>query len=109
MTLVASAAHALAALPTAQVLERASTTLDAYGFRAAGALGGRVVREPRATPAYDPTTVRARPPVTTRRPGLAVAGDWTASPLPATIEAAVLSGRSAAAAVLSRSKGDRTA
>jgi squalene-associated FAD-dependent desaturase len=108
VTLVASAAHALAALPTAQVLERAAAALDAYGIRHPPALGGRVVREPRATPAYDPTTVRARPPVATRRPGLAVAGDWTESPLPATIEAAVLSGRSAAAAVLSRPAGGRS-
>ena len=102
VTLVASAAHALNALPTAQVLERAGAALDAYGITRRAPLGGRVVREPRATPAYDPVTVKARPEVTTRRPGLAVAGDWTASPLPATIEAAVLSGRAAAEALLGR-------
>ena len=67
----------------------------------------RVVREPRATPAYDPVTVTARPPVTTRRPGLAVAGDWTTSPLPATIEAAVLSGRKAAAVLMARHSAAR--
>ncbi|MEO6461981.1 MAG: FAD-dependent oxidoreductase, partial [Candidatus Eisenbacteria bacterium] len=105
ITLVASAAHALAALPTAQVLERADQALDAYALAHPAALGGRVVREPRATPAYDPVSVRARPPVMTRRAGLAVAGDWTASPLPATIEAAVVSGRDAAAALLPRPEG----
>ena len=108
VTLVASAAHALNALPTAQVIERAKGALATYGLTRLEPLAGRVVREPRATPAYDPVTVTARPPVTTRHPGLAVAGDWTASPLPATIEAAVLSGRKAAAVLMARHQPRRT-
>jgi squalene-associated FAD-dependent desaturase len=101
ITLVASAARTLLPLPTAQIVERARAALAAYRLTAAPPVGARVVKEPRATPAYDPETVRARPPVATARAGLAVAGDWTESPLPATIEAAVLSGEQAADAVLS--------
>lgn len=99
ISLVASAARELIALPTAQVIERARVALGAYRLTAAEPVGARVVKEPRATPAYDPVSVAARPPVLTRRRGLAVAGDWTASPLPATLEAAVLSGQDAARAL----------
>jgi hypothetical protein len=58
----------------------------------------RVVRERRATPRH---TVSPRP-TPSRLPlaNLAIAGDWTVPGLPATIEAAVLSGEAAAAALL---------
>jgi hypothetical protein len=58
----------------------------------------RAVRERRATPRHG-TGLRPRPP---RRPlaNLALAGDWTLPALPATLEAAVLSGEAAAAALL---------
>lgn len=99
-TLVASAARDLVPLPTAQVVERARSALAAYRITSQAPLATRVVKEPRATPAYDPATAGARPPVATARAGLAVAGDWTESPLPATLEAAVLSGERAADVVL---------
>jgi hypothetical protein len=59
----------------------------------------RAVRERRATPRHT-IGPRPRPP---RRPlaNLALAGDWTLTDLPATIEAAIRSGEAAAAALLS--------
>ncbi len=106
VTLVASAARALAAQPVARVVEAARAALSAYDLTTATPLDARVVKEPRATPSYDAVSVGARPPVATARPGLAVAGDWTVSELPATIEAAVRSGRAAAAHVLSFHAGE---
>jgi len=100
VTLVASAARALAAQPMARIVEAARGALAAYRITNLPPLDARVVKEPRATPSYDAAALAARPPVATGRVGLAVAGDWTASELPATIEAAVQSGRAAATHVL---------
>jgi hypothetical protein len=57
-----------------------------------------VVKERRATPRHRP----GAPPRPARRPlaNLVLAGDWTWPDLPATIEAAVLSGEAAARALL---------
>jgi hypothetical protein len=64
----------------------------------------RVVKEKRATIAATAEQERRRPPSDIgRRLGinnLAVAGDWTATGLPATIEGAIRSGRAAAATLL---------
>ena len=60
----------------------------------------RVVREKRATFAATADNEALRPGPTNRLAGFAVAGDWTATGLPATIEGAIRSGRIAAAAVL---------
>ena len=57
----------------------------------------RVVREKRATFAATPDQDRRRPPARTPLSNLVLAGDWTATGLPATIEGAIRSGRSAAA------------
>lgn len=61
----------------------------------------RVVREKRATFAATPDQDRKRPPTRTGLANLALAGDWTATGLPATIEGAIRSGHKAADAVLS--------
>ena len=58
-----------------------------------------VTREPHATFAPAPGSRRHRPPSTTRLPGLHLAGAWTATGWPATMEGAVLSGEAAAASV----------
>jgi squalene-associated FAD-dependent desaturase len=59
-----------------------------------------VTREPAATFRPAPGSGRLRPPQRTARPGLAVAGAWTATGWPATMEGAVRSGEAAADAVL---------
>jgi squalene-associated FAD-dependent desaturase len=56
----------------------------------------RIVKEKRATFAQTPEEVRRRPPAETRWPGLVLAGDWTNTGLPATIEGAIRSGVAAA-------------
>ena len=57
-----------------------------------------VVRERQATYVLPPSA--PRPGVTTEWPGLFLAGDWTDTGLPSTIESAVLSGRAASDAAL---------
>ena len=56
----------------------------------------RVLREKRATFAATPDQDRKRPPSRTGLSNLVLAGDWTATGLPATIEGAIRSGRRAA-------------
>ena len=58
----------------------------------------RVVKEKRATFAATPAQEARRPGTRTAFAGLMLAGDWTATGLPATIEGAIRSGRAAAAA-----------
>jgi squalene-associated FAD-dependent desaturase len=60
----------------------------------------RVVKERRATFAATAEQDRRRPGARTALANLFLAGDWTATGLPATIEGAIRSGRSAAAAAL---------
>lgn len=62
----------------------------------------RVVREKRATFDQTPANESRRPPATTAWANLVMAGDWTATGLPATIESAIRSGRSAARLLLGR-------
>jgi len=60
-------------------------------------LCGRIVKERRATPAATPDWHRKRPASRTSFRNLLLAGDWTDTGLPATIEGAILSGHRAAA------------
>ncbi|GAB6967305.1 hydroxysqualene dehydroxylase HpnE [Komagataeibacter kakiaceti JCM 25156] len=62
----------------------------------------RIVREKRATFAATPAQDRLRPATRTMATNLLLAGDWTATGLPATIEGAIRSGRAAAQAVHAR-------
>jgi hydroxysqualene dehydroxylase len=59
-----------------------------------------VTREPRATFRQAPGTRAYRPPAATRLPGLALAGAWTDTGWPDTMEGAVRSGQRAAEVVL---------
>ena len=68
--------------------------------RTARVLRATVVRERRASFSLAPGQPR-RPPARSPVQGLYLAGDWTDTGLPATIEGAVVSGHKAAAEVLS--------
>ncbi|HEX4303223.1 MAG TPA: hydroxysqualene dehydroxylase HpnE [Rhizomicrobium sp.] len=63
----------------------------------------QIVKERRATFAATPAQARLRPPPRTRWSNLLLAGDWTDTGLPSTIEGAVRSGHKAAALALARS------
>ena len=73
----------------------------ALGLGGASLPAYRIVKEKRATFAQIPAEVSRRPGVGTPWSNLFLAGDWTDTGLPATIEGAVRSGRGAAAAVRS--------
>ncbi|MEI6557590.1 MAG: hydroxysqualene dehydroxylase HpnE [Rhodospirillaceae bacterium] len=60
----------------------------------------RIIKEKRATFIQTPANQRRRPPAVTRWSNLLLAGDWTATGLPCTIEGAIRSGNAAAAAAL---------
>ncbi|MET4807401.1 hydroxysqualene dehydroxylase HpnE [Limibacillus sp. MBR-115] len=62
----------------------------------------RVIKERRATPLQSPAAAGHRRGSRTAFSNLFIAGDWCDTGYPATIESAVLSGRLAAAAILSR-------
>jgi squalene-associated FAD-dependent desaturase len=59
-----------------------------------------IIKERRATFAALPEENAKRPPAATKWPNLFLAGDWTATGLPATIEGAIRSGNTAANLVL---------
>lgn len=60
----------------------------------------RIVKERRATFAQTPAAMRRRAPTRTATENLFLAGDWTDTGLPASIESAIRSGHAAARAVL---------
>ena len=73
-----------------------SDVSQALDYRPPAAPAARVVKEKRATFAQIPAALPLRPPAGTRYRNLFLAGDWTATGLPATIEGAVRSGVTAA-------------
>jgi len=70
--------------------------------REAKLLESRIVTDPTAVLSVRPGVERLRPPAATPCPDLFLAGDWTATGWPSTMEGAVRSGRLAAAACLER-------
>jgi squalene-associated FAD-dependent desaturase len=100
LSIVTSAAHALAPLGNDELVARAAAHVRDRLPEAARArlVRGVVVRERRATFSLAPG-VPARPPVTTGLDNLFIASDWIDTGLPGTIESAVRAGHLAAAAI----------
>jgi hydroxysqualene dehydroxylase len=97
VSLTVSAAQALAEESSELVGERLwRDTARALRLPVAPRPPLRVIKERRATFAQTPAALARRPPATTRWKNLLLAGDWTDTGYPATIESAVRSGRTAA-------------
>jgi hypothetical protein len=95
---VRSAAFGDEERPGEAIVEETSSELtEAFPLaREAKLLRSRVYKERRATIRSTPEVQPLRPPATTGARGLFLAGDWTATGLPPTIEGAVRSGHLAA-------------
>lgn len=106
VTLILSAAHSFIDRPKQELVEMALEDLKACLPRArrANLIRSQVVREREATISLSVGMNRHRPGPCTGISNLFLAGDWTATGLPATIESAVLSGRLCAEAVLECAK-----
>ncbi|MGH3828924.1 MAG: hydroxysqualene dehydroxylase HpnE [Pseudonocardiaceae bacterium] len=100
-----SAADDVVDTPTAALRERFLPALAALlpGMRDARVLDFFVTRERQATFRPAPGAAALRPPAATAAPGLYLAGAWTATGWPATMEGAVRSGTAAATALLEAS------
>lgn len=100
-SLTVSAASALAEEPNDAVARRLwRDTARALGYDLEATPPIRVIKERRATFAQDPTALTHRAKPRTAWRNLFLAGDWTDTGYPATIESAVRSGRTAARLVL---------
>jgi len=106
LAFIVSAAYRSSTKKNAELVEAAEAALRRYFPSMAGAKIERtlVLREPTATFASTPETEALRPGPRTEVPGLVLAGDWTDTGLPATIEGAVRSGLRAAECVENRIK-----
>ncbi|MDA8050622.1 MAG: hydroxysqualene dehydroxylase HpnE [Rhodospirillales bacterium] len=80
----------------AEIWPEVCRALDLSGVQGEAMPSVRVVKERRATIAATPAEERIRPGARTAFANLALAGDWTATGLPGTIEGAIRSGRIAA-------------
>jgi squalene-associated FAD-dependent desaturase len=101
LQLVVSASRELAAKSRADIVSLAVRELGEFfpQAREAKLVKAHVIKELRATFSAAPGTEALRPPAATQRPDLFLAGDWTCSGWPATMEGAVRSGYLAAEAV----------
>jgi hypothetical protein len=101
---VLSAAREAASWESARIAQTVAADVRATcpGAGAARLVRHLVVKERQATIATTPEAERRRPATRTPVDNLFVAGDWTATGLPPTIESATLSGHRAAAAAASR-------
>jgi squalene-associated FAD-dependent desaturase len=104
VSLSLSAAEQELDLTRARLVERAAKAIARMlaEARTAQLLDATVTREPAATFRAAPGSARLRPPARTDLPGLALAGAWTDTGWPATMEGAVRSGTAAAEQVLAQ-------
>lgn len=101
VSVTVSAAQSLAETPSVDIAARVWAEVSrALGMERDPLPPCRVVKEKRATFAQTPDQIRRRPETRTGWSNLFLAGDWTATGLPATIEGSVRSGMKAAEAVL---------
>jgi hydroxysqualene dehydroxylase len=97
LSAVISAAHDFVGLSNGTITAIALEDVrSAYDACPAAALRSVVIREKRATYSSRPAIERLRPGPVTRVKNMALAGDWTNTGLPATIEGAIISGERAA-------------
>jgi zeta-carotene desaturase len=98
LELVISASWPELKMPREQILASALREIDLFlpRVREARLLKSAVLKEARATFSVTPGLDAHRPAQRTAYPGLYLAGDWTASGWPSTMEGAVRSGRLAA-------------
>lgn len=96
-----SAAHAEVGTTTEELRRTYANAVDDLlpGARSARVVESFVTREPHATFRQGPGTAALRPPTHTGLPGLTLAGAWTATGWPDTMEGAVRSGLRAADAL----------
>ena len=101
LQLVVSASRDLTDRSRSQIIDLALSDLAAFfpKVREARLLQGHVVKEQRATFSAAPGTESLRPGCRTDAPNLFLAGDWTQTGWPATMEGAVRSGYLAAEAI----------
>jgi zeta-carotene desaturase len=101
LQLVVSASRDLTPLTRSEIIDIAIGDLRLYFPRVKDArlLKAHVVKEQRATFSAAPETEHLRPPQETSIPGVFLAGDWTRTGWPATMEGAVRSGYLAAGAI----------
>lgn len=106
--LVVSASHELTGRHRTEVLAEVRRDLEAVwpDTRAARLLHWRVIRQPAAVFSPRPGQQRLRPAQQTPIQNLLLAGDWTATGWPATMEGAVRSGYLAAEGILGSSGSD---
>jgi uncharacterized protein with NAD-binding domain and iron-sulfur cluster len=100
VSLVISNAREQVGLRAEELVELAVAELERYfaGAASAEVIGSLVTRAPQATIRGRPGQRRLRPAAATPYGNLWLAGDWTGTDLPATIESAVVSGQRAACA-----------
>jgi len=103
LQLVVSASRNLTSLSRGEIIEIALGDLRLFfpGLKDAKLLKSHVIKEQRATFSAAPGTESKRPAAQQGLPGAYLAGDWTRSGWPATMEGAVRSGYLAAEAVAS--------
>jgi squalene-associated FAD-dependent desaturase len=104
LSVTISAANRVAGIPNEDLAAKVWSDLAAAFALPTAMPAYRVVREKRATFAATPAQLAKRPKTRTENQHLMLAGDWTDTGLPATIEGAIRSGNAAALAFLGKNQ-----